>query len=152
MPSGLCRETYLNSLERQWPLFLILTGERAVGTPAGGAEIGEADMLEGNSEQGRKGALQLTLPKSQYSHDVLLRTAHLFSDRCYVRIVDGADAPAVEISSKGPECDLEQIAKDFHNELIDQELREHIRNETQHIQEMIVREAFAPLDATSEED
>jgi His-Xaa-Ser system protein HxsD len=52
----------------------------------------------------------------------------------------------VEISSKGPKCDLEQIAKDFHNELIDQELRERIRNETHHLQEMIVREAFAPLE------
>ena len=109
-------------------------------------------MLEGSSEDRGADAIRLTIPKGQYSHDVLLRTSHLFTDRCYVRILSGSDAPVVEIASRAPECDLQQVAREFHNDLIDQELRERIRNETRHIQEMIVSEAFAPLDATGEED
>ena len=46
--------------------------------------------------------------------------------------------------------EIELIIKDFLNELIDQQLRVQINNDTKDIKEKIIAEAFAPLENISE--
>ena len=95
--------------------------------------------------QGGQPAIRtLTINTMLYGRDALFQTCYKFTDRCYLFLeqVD-AEVVEVELSARTSGADLEQIAGEFANELIDQRLRADIARETRTIREAIVTQAFA---------
>ena len=105
------------------------------------------------AQQDDNDAVTLLMDLRVYSIDAVLSAAYLFTDVCYIKVdtVDG-DKALVQLSAKTPDTVVEQIAKNFQNEVIDQQLRLRLRRETEEIRRMIIAEAFAPLEAIPNEE
>lgn len=92
------------------------------------------------------GWLRLKVSKKFYSKDALYGTAYVFLDRCYVHL-DVADEGhyVVGIRPK-PEfgkLDLNALAGEFENELINEEMRIRLAKETLDVRTKIVGTAIA---------
>lgn len=96
--------------------------------------------------------MKIDLDVHLYSRDAILNTAYLFTSKCYVDLRSYGDKTAEVVFTQKPnsELELDAIVKDFLNELIDQQLRVNIDQETKAIKELIIKEAFAPLDTIEE--
>jgi His-Xaa-Ser system protein HxsD len=83
-----------------------------------------------------------------YSREALFRVCYLFTDRCYLFLVQEEASPVVLVrfSRKKPDIDLNQMAGEFSNELINQKVRLDVAAETKVIRELIVAQAFAEAD------
>jgi His-Xaa-Ser system protein HxsD len=93
-------------------------------------------------------SLVIGVDVSIYPLEALFRTCYRFTDRCYIFLWRPEDISAVEVrfTRKGPDSDLNQIAGEFSNELIDQKVRLDVAAETKGIRELIVAQAFAEAD------
>src|ERR1051325_9419928 len=83
-----------------------------------------------------------------YSREVLFRVCYLFTDRCYLFLVQEENSPVVLVrfSRKNTDADLNEMAGEFSNELINQKVRLDVAAETKAIRELIVTQAFAEAD------
>ena len=83
-----------------------------------------------------------------YSREALFRVCYLFTDRCYLFLVQDEGSPVVQVrfTRKGPDTDLNEMAGEFSNELINQKVRLDVAAETRAIRELIVAQAFAEAD------
>lgn len=104
-------------------------------------------MTSGSYERMQDGTYRLFLDSRIYSKEAIVKTAHLFIHKCYINFNDYGDRQAkVDFSPKDEDIKVEEVIKDFLNELIDQQLRFIIKQDTHKIHELIVAEAFAPLE------
>ena len=87
--------------------------------------------------------LNLRVDISVYSEAALFRACYLYTDRCYLFLSATQDRITVEFRRKTADADLQEIAGDFGNELINQRLRADLARETAPIRELIVAQAFA---------
>ena len=96
--------------------------------------------------------MKLELDTRLYSRDAILATAYLFKCKCHIVLQSYGDTTAEVSLTHKPniELELDDIAKEFLNEIIDQQLRVNIAHETGAIKELIVKEAFAPLETMKE--
>ncbi len=99
-------------------------------------------------------SLVLRLDIDVYSLEVIFRVCYAFTGQCYVYLARSEDSRSLDVhfSSKGEALDLEQIAGEFANELIDQRLRLDIARATQPIRELIVAQAFVEADLLDRAD
>ncbi|HEX8162889.1 MAG TPA: His-Xaa-Ser system protein HxsD [Pyrinomonadaceae bacterium] len=83
-----------------------------------------------------------------YTLEALFRVCYLFTDRCYLFLsqVEGAAAVEVRFTRKSPETDLNEMAGEFSNELVNQKVRLDVADETKGIRELIAAQAFAEAD------
>ncbi len=83
-----------------------------------------------------------------YTREALFRVCYLFTDRCYLFLSQEEGSPVirVRITRKGPDADLNELAGEFSNELINQKVRLDVAAETKAIRELIVAQAFAEAD------
>lgn len=91
-----------------------------------------------------------------YPLEALFRVCYLFTDRCYLFLSEDeylseqgattANTVRVQFTKKAADCDLNAIAGEFSNELINQKVRLDIATETRLIREMIVTQAFTEAD------
>lgn len=90
--------------------------------------------------------IEIRVDKSVYSIDALLRTCYRFTDRAYVLLqeIDGSAIEVHLVSRCG--ADLDDIIGEFSNVLLDEELRDRLNNETRHLRELVVAQAFAESD------
>lgn len=111
-------------------------------------------MNANNIERISEEHIRLNLDVSLYSRDAILSTAYIFTDRCYIHLLSYGDKVAQLdfLRKKDDKHDLELLINDFLNQLIDQQLRVRIHNETKDIKKMIVAEAFAPLENISKSE
>ena len=104
-------------------------------------------MSNNNREHISGQSIKLDVSTQFYSRDAILEAMYRFTERCYIDLSPkGEKTVQVHFIPKHEGIDLNTIAKDFLNELIDQQLRHRIRCETEEIQKTIIKEAFAPLD------
>jgi His-Xaa-Ser system protein HxsD len=89
-----------------------------------------------------------------YSREALFRVCYLFTDRCYLFLTQEEGAPVIQVrfTRKGPDTDLNRMAGEFSNELINQKVRLDIAAETKTIRELIVAQAFAEADLLDGDD
>ncbi len=82
-----------------------------------------------------------------YSREAVLRACYWFTDRCHV-FLSRAEAGvfSVRITVKPGGVELDSVAGDFENALLDAQLRREIGQETERIRELIVAKAFAEGD------
>jgi His-Xaa-Ser system protein HxsD len=77
---------------------------------------------------------------------VITSTVYKFTDRYYVSQSRGSDAVLVSFQVKPEqEVDFELLDKEFENELIDQQIRYDTEQKFGHICNLIVQQAFAPI-------
>jgi His-Xaa-Ser system protein HxsD len=94
-------------------------------------------LLEGHS---------LLLSTSIYSLEAIKKAAYKFADKASV-IINPAPESSVSIvfnfAGKQAEIDPDQVISDFCNELLDQDLRERIKKETEPLRNLILAHAFS---------
>lgn len=110
-------------------------------------------MSSNNIEEISHEGIKMNVSTEFYSRDAILEAMYRFTEKCYIDVsAKGEKTVQVHFIPKQEGIELNTIAKDFLNELIDQQLRYRIRCETQGIQERIIREAFAPLENVPKSD
>lgn len=81
-----------------------------------------------------------------YSKDSVLRTAHRFTDRCGVSIVQDSDQGwVVQLARRTSLDNLERMGHDFGNALLDETLRAQIRADTEPIRRLLIAQAFSEV-------
>lgn len=95
-------------------------------------------IIEGNK-------LLLTLPMSLYDNEAILNTSYKYTDKCYLNIEPIGERIEIYFQSKNENIDLEHIALDFGNELIDQQVRIITGKEYKAIREELVKKAFSSI-------
>lgn len=93
-------------------------------------------------------SLVVAVNSNIYSREALFRVCYLFTDRCYLFLVQEENSSVVQVrfTRKGHDTDLNEIAGEFSNELINQKVRMEVAAETKAIRELIVAQAFAEAD------
>lgn len=93
------------------------------------------------------------LSQKVYSLDAILGAAYLFIDRAYVFLdCDGRESIVVHFKGKKKllKKEMESLAGEFQNELLNQTLRVKISKKNQKIREYIVQQALYPGAAVQE--
>jgi His-Xaa-Ser system protein HxsD len=93
-------------------------------------------------------SLTLEVDTAIYSLEALFRVCYAYTERCYLFLEPATREPVVtvRITAKKSDCDLNIIACEFSNSLIDERVRRDIAAETMSIRELIVAQAFAEAD------
>ena len=91
--------------------------------------------------------LTLEIDTAIYSLEALFRVCYAFTDRCYLFLEPATKDTSivVRITGKKPDFDLDTVAGEFSNALIDERVRRSIATETMSIRELIVAQAFAEV-------
>jgi His-Xaa-Ser system protein HxsD len=108
----------------------------------------EAALPTGAAVRFEDSALRLTLSTEIYSIAAILRSCYWLTDRCYVHLAK-ANEGQVEVTllaKSGGESETSATAWHFLNDLIDQQLRVSIQQETSAVRDMIVAQAFSDVD------
>ena len=88
----------------------------------------------------------LLLDTSIYSLEAIKKTAYKFASRTSVVIAPKSDSSVVVtfgFIGKDARDKLEQVISDFCNELLDQDLREIVKEETSALRNLIMAHAFS---------
>ena len=93
-------------------------------------------------------SLTLEVDTRIYSLEALFRVCYAYTDRCYLFLEPATKEAVVtvRITAKQSDSDLNIIAGEFSNALIDERVRRDIAAETASIRELIVAQAFAEAD------
>lgn len=96
--------------------------------------------------------ISFELDEQVYALDAVYGTAYLFIDRCYVFLSRPADQRvSVRLRTKGTasEAELEALAGEFANELLNQVLRTRLGDSTARIREYYMARAFFSTETDS---
>lgn len=91
---------------------------------------------------------QVIVDMAMYNKEVITATIYKFSHLFYIhQQINPEKSNAVNITfeSKDGSIIVDEIIKQFHNELIDQQIRHNTNAQFGHIRDMIVQEAFKPI-------
>jgi len=90
--------------------------------------------------------LILKVDLSIYRQDVITLAVYKFTDKCFIS--QGKIENEVQITftvKPAQTMNLELLAKEFENELIDQQVRYDTEQKFGHIRNLIVEKAFSPI-------
>ena len=88
---------------------------------------------------------QVVVDMALYAKESLVAACYKFTDRFYIHQQTDGNAVNVVLESKDGNAVSEDIAKQFCNELIDQQVRYNTNLQFGHIRDLIVEEAFKPV-------
>ena len=92
-----------------------------------------------------KDKFQVIVDTSLYAKESLTATCYKFTDRFYVHQQTDGENIVVVFESKDGNTITEETVKLFCNELIDQQVRFNTNQQFGHIRDLIVEEAFRPV-------
>ena len=95
-------------------------------------------QLEGNK-------FQVVVDTSLYTKESLAATCYKYTDRFYIHQLMENDKIVAVFELKEGNIVPEGIVKQFCNDLIDQQVRYNINQQFGHIRDLIVEEAFKPV-------
>ena len=91
----------------------------------------------------------ISVDASVYRLSAVKKAAYRFGDRCFVHIEVLAEGYIqVRLTAKLADMPLDALEGDFRNELLDQDLRESIAEETQRVRNLILAQAFSAASLT----
>jgi His-Xaa-Ser system protein HxsD len=93
------------------------------------------------------GLLLLEINKNLYEYDAIIQTTYRFTDKCYIWL-DNISNEIIGVYFKAKDNNddsLEDIAENFCNELIDQQVRVITEKKYSNIRDEIVKKAFSPI-------
>ena len=88
---------------------------------------------------------QVVVDMALYAKEALVAVCYKFTDRFFVHQQTEKDAVKVVFESKDGNMASAEIVKQFCNELIDQQVRYNTNRQFGHIRDLIVEEAFKPV-------
>ncbi|HEV2292255.1 MAG TPA: His-Xaa-Ser system protein HxsD [Tepidisphaeraceae bacterium] len=92
------------------------------------------------------GTVRVELELAVYSLAAIKKAAYRLGDRCHVRIATTReDTVVVHLTPKRSIDNARFLAGEFQNELLDQDLREIVAQETEAIRNLLLAQAFSPL-------
>jgi His-Xaa-Ser system protein HxsD len=106
-------------------------------------------MHKGIFSVAENGKILLTLAKEFYLREAVFAAAHKFSGVCDIEIFPVGEFEVgvrLALRSDVPECDLNTIAYNFSEELVDQQIRLDLDKRNGRIRKIIVQHAFSPID------
>lgn len=92
-----------------------------------------------------KDKFQVIVDMALYAKESLVAACYKFTDRFYIHQQTDGDTIVVVFESKDGNIIMEETVKLFCNELIDQQVRFNTNQQFGHIRDMIVEEAFRPV-------
>jgi His-Xaa-Ser system protein HxsD len=94
------------------------------------------------------GALRIALSLDTYRLEAIFRSCYWLTDRCFVYLGPPREGviEVTLIAKSRSDKDTDRLTWQFLNDLVDQQLRISINEETRTIREMIVAQAFADTD------
>jgi len=92
-----------------------------------------------------KNKLLLTISNDLYESDAILNATYKYTDKCYIHIEPIEKQTEIYFQSKIENINLEVIALEFGNELIDQQVRLNTGREFKTIREQLVKKAFSSI-------
>lgn len=92
-----------------------------------------------------KDKFQVIVDMALYAKESLTAACYKFTDRFYVHQQTDGENIVVVFESKDGNTITEEIVKLFCNELIDQQVRFNTNQQFGHIRDLIVEEAFKPV-------
>lgn len=91
------------------------------------------------------GIALVSLPKSIYGAEAIRQTAYKFSGEFNIIVQDNDDVFNVTFESKADNPITDRQVKDICNDFIDQQVRIDTEKRFGHIRDLIVEEAFNPI-------
>ena len=88
---------------------------------------------------------KVVVDMSLYAKESLVAACYKFTDHFYVHRQSNGDNVEVVFESKDGNAVTDNIVKQFCNELIDQQIRYNTNKQFGHIRDLIVEEAFKPV-------
>ena len=88
---------------------------------------------------------QVDVDSTLYAKEALVATCYKYTDRFYIYQQSNADSIVVIFESKDGNAVSENTVKQFCNDLIDQQVRYNTNQQFGHIRDLIVEEAFKPV-------
>lgn len=88
---------------------------------------------------------QVIVDMALYAKEALVSACYKFTDRFYIHQQIDGDKIVVMFESKDGNTITEETVKQFCNELIDQQVRYNTNQQFGHIRDLIVEEAFKPV-------
>ena len=86
----------------------------------------------------------VSVDASVYRLSAVKKAAYRLGDRCFVQIEALAGGRIqVRLTAKSGNTPLDTLEGDFRNELLDQDLRESIAEETERVRNLILAQAFS---------
>ena len=85
----------------------------------------------------------VSFDSAAHSVDAVQRAAYRFSDRASFEVVDAEGTIAVTVWPKDEEGDLPALIGELRTEVLDQVLRERIRDETADVRNLVLALAFS---------
>ena len=103
--------------------------------------------MDGIFKRMENDVLILEVSKELYQKEAILFAAHKFIDSCYIDI-DTTSEKCINVSfhSKDKNPLLDNLALEFCNELLDQQVRLNVEKSYGNIRDLIVRQAFQPVE------
>lgn len=92
-----------------------------------------------------KDKFQVIVDRELYAKESLAAACYKFTDRFYVHQQTDGENIVVVFESKEGNTITEETVKQFCNELIDQQVRYNTNLQFGHIRDLIVEEAFKPV-------
>ena len=87
------------------------------------------------------------IPTAVYSESVILKSAYIFIDKCYVYLdKPSTDKFLVCLRLKDSKHKINDFVGEFLNELLNQKLQEKVDQETGKIRELLVAQAFSDVE------
>jgi len=108
-----------------------------------------------DSSSGQPSQVSIELDPACYRIEAIKKAAYRFGGRCFVELSTTAEGRmVVTLRPKVPgSADVQHLAGEFGNEVLDQELREVVAKETEVVRNLLVAQAFSKtslLDPTGE--
>lgn len=88
---------------------------------------------------------QVVVDMSLYAKGSLVAACYKFTDRFFIHQQTDGENVVVVFESKDGNAITEETVKQFCNELIDQQVRYNTNQQFGHIRDLIVEEAFKPV-------
>ena len=90
--------------------------------------------------------LEVKVDLGIYSQEVISLAIYKFTDKCFISQNKTENEIQIAFIAKSEETvDTELLAKEFENELIDQQIRLDTERRFGHIRNLIVEKAFSPI-------
>lgn len=88
--------------------------------------------------------VEVRIQREVYDLDTIAAAAHRFTDRAYVDLSHDGDSRTIcRLRPKSSLENLERLAGEFANELLDQKLRARLAEQTEPIRRLLIAQAFS---------
>ena len=95
--------------------------------------------------QVKNSAFQVNVDMSLYAKEAVVSAIYKYTNKFYIHQQTTEDLIVVIFESKDNQVITEEVVKQFCNDLIDQQVRYNTEKQFGHIRDLIVEEAFKPV-------